>query len=153
MEEIENRLAKHPFLLGLKPELLKIIVPCAVHVHFDSGKIIYKEGDQADQFLLILDGKIAIEIFAGERGSLVIQTLGSGDVLGWSWLFDPYIRRFDARAVEYTEAIALNGKLLREKAEADYRLGYELLKRFSRVVVDRLLAASRQLIDVYGKHS
>ena len=153
MKDFEDDLRKHPFFEGINPGLLKIIAPCASPVHFDSGQIVYREGDQADQFFLITEGKVAIEIFAAERGSLVIQTLGPGDVTGWSWLFPPYRRRFNVRAVNPTTAIALEGKSLREKAEADNRLGYELFKRFSKIVVDRLLAARLQIIDMYGKRT
>ena len=153
MKKIEKCLAEHPFFSGLAPELLKTIASCGTPVRYESGKMIYREGDRADQFLLILKGKVAIEIYDAGRGPLVIQTLDSGDVLGWSWFFHPYRRRFDARAVESTEAVSLDGKLLRERAEADHRLGYELLKRFSRVVVERLQATRLQLMDVYGKNS
>ena len=153
MENSEKILKRHPFFEGLDTELLKIIASCASEVRYVAGQMIYEEGDEANQALLILDGKVAIEIFAAERGPLVIQTLDYGDVLGWSWLFPPFRRRFYAKAIEPTTAIALDGKLLREKAEENHRLGYELLKRFSRIVVERLLATRLQLLDVYGKHS
>ena len=153
MEETEKILARHPFFEGLDPELLKIIASCTSYVHYDAGEMIYKEGDEANQALLMQDGRVAIEIFAAERGSLVIKTVGPGDVLGWSWLFPPFRRRLDARAVEPTTAIALDGKFLRERAEDDPRFGCELLRRFSRIVVERLHATKLQLLDIYGKHS
>jgi len=153
MEKAEKILAEHPFFEGLDPELLKIIASRANDVRFEAGQMIYREGDEADQFLLVRDGKVAIEIFSDRGGSLIIQTVGPGDVLGWSWLFPPFKRRFDARAIEATTAFALDGKFLREKAEEDHRLGYELLKRFSRIVVERLQATRLQLMDIYGKHS
>lgn len=153
MEKTEKILGDHPFFEGLDPELLKIIASCASDVAFEPGHVIYREGDEADQFLLIRDGKVAIEIFSAGRGSLIIQTEGPGDVLGWSWLFPPYRRRFDTRAIEPTRAIAMDGKFLREKAEENHRLGYELLKRFSSIVVERLQATRLQLLDIYGKHS
>ena len=53
----------------------------------------------------------------------------------------------------YYEHIPLEGKSLREKADADHRLGYDLFKRFSRIVVDRLLAARLQILDMYGKRA
>ncbi|MFH1489490.1 MAG: cyclic nucleotide-binding domain-containing protein [Pseudomonadota bacterium] len=143
----------HPFFEGLEQDLLKIIAACAVEVKYEPGQMIYKEGDDANQTHLLLEGKVAIEIFAPQQGSLIIQTLGPGDVLGWSWLFPPFRRRFDARAIEPTRAIALDGKILRERAEENPRLGYDLLKRFSRVVLERLQATRLQLLDVYGKHS
>ncbi|HEC15641.1 MAG TPA: Crp/Fnr family transcriptional regulator, partial [Sedimenticola sp.] len=57
----------------------------------------------------------------------------------------------DARAVEDTRAIALDGKCLRGKCEADPALGYELMKRFSAMVIDRLKATQLQLLDMYGR--
>jgi CRP-like cAMP-binding protein len=151
MEKLEKNLAEHPFLEGISADLLTTISSCATHVHYDAGEMIYREGDEADCFHLIRHGKVAIEIYR-QRGSIVIQTVGPGDVLGWSWLFPPYRRRFDARAVELTRAITLDGKSLREKSEADHHLGYDLLKRFSKVVVSRLQATTFQLLDIYGKH-
>lgn len=153
MEELEKILAEHPFFEGLDPKLLNLIVGCASSVSYDAGQMIYREEDNADQFLLILQGKVAIEIFVPGRGPLTIQTIGPGDVLGWSWLFPPYRRQFDARAVEQTTGIALDGRCLREMVEEDHDFGYELIKRFSQVAVERLRATSRQLLDIYGKHS
>ena len=153
MEKVEKILAAHRFLKAAPPSLLHTLVPGAVRVEFEAGRMIYHEGDKAHQFLLIQAGKVAIEIHAHQRGAITIQTVAAGDVLGWSWLFPPYQQRFDARAVEPTRAIALDGKYLREKAEQDHELGYELLKRFSRVVVERLHATTLQLLDVYGKHA
>jgi CRP-like cAMP-binding protein len=153
METSEKILAAHPFFEGLDPALLRIIFTCARDVSYEPGQMIYREGDEAEQFLLILAGKVAIEIFTGTGGAIVIQTVGPGDVLGWSWIYPPYQRRFDARAIETTKAVALDGKFLREKSEENHHLGYELLKRFSRVVLERLQATRLQLLDIYGKPS
>ena len=151
MGTLNKTLAEHPFFAGLAPDLIALIESFANQVHYDAGQVIYREGEDANQFLLISMGKVAIEIFDSKRGSQIIQTVGPGDVLGWSWLFSPYKRQFDARAIELTRAIALDGKSLREKAETDHRLGYELLSRFSRVVVERLHAMRLQMLDLYGK--
>ena len=153
MEESEKIVREHPFFEGIDPDLMRTICTCATTVHYGPQEMIYREGDAADQALLIREGKVAIEIFSAERGSLIIQTVGPGEVLGWSWLFPPFTRRFDTRALESTVAVALDGRVLREKAEEDHRLGYELLKRFSRVVVERLQATRLQLLDIYGKPS
>jgi CRP-like cAMP-binding protein len=74
-------------------------------------------------------------------------------VLGWSWLFPPYRWHFDARALELTRAIALDGKCLREKCEEDHDLGYELVKRVAQIIMERLQATRLQLLDVYGVHA
>ncbi len=150
MATLEPILSEHPFLHGLAPRLLALLVGCAANVRFDAGQFIFRDDDPADHFYLIRAGKVAIEIPVPGRGTANIQTLGEGEVLGWSWLVPPYCWRFDARAVEPTRAIALDGKCLRGKFEADHTLGYELLKRFAPIIGQRVEATRLQLLDLYG---
>jgi CRP-like cAMP-binding protein len=147
---LEPILAEHPFFTDLNSRYLQLIVGGAPNVRFEAGQFIFHEGDEANQFYLIRHGSVSIEVFVPERGPLIIQTLGEGDVLGWSWLFPPYRWVFDARAVSLTRAIALDGACLRKKCEEDHELGYELLKRFAQIIMERLQATRLQLLDVYG---
>ena len=47
----------------------------------------------------------------------LIETIGAGDLLGWSWMFPPYVWHFTARAIEPTTAIFFYGSILREYCE------------------------------------
>ncbi|HTV55083.1 MAG TPA: cyclic nucleotide-binding domain-containing protein [Terriglobia bacterium] len=147
---LEGVLSEHPFAKGLKDEYLQLMTGCASNVRFEASQFIFHEGEDADQFYMIREGKVGLEIFAGQRGAVTILTLEAGDVLGWSWLFPPYRWKFDARALEPTRALALDGKCLRTKCEEDHDLGYELLKRFVLVVEQRLQATRFQLLNVYS---
>jgi hypothetical protein len=69
--------------------------------------------------------------------------------MGWSWLFPPYTAHFDARAVEPIRATVLDGACLRRKCEADPALGYEIMKRFSGILIERLQSTRRQLVDAF----
>lgn len=151
METLEHLLSEHPFLKGLDLKYIQIITGCASNVRFDAGQIIIREGEEADQFYIIRQGKVALQIYTPTHGSIIIDTLTDGDILGWSWLIPPYQWRFDAVAIELTRAIALDGKCLRNKCEADHSLGYELLKRFSSIVDERLESTRLRLLDVYDK--
>jgi CRP-like cAMP-binding protein len=153
MENLEPILAEHPFLQGLEPRHIQLIVGCASNVRFDPGQYLFHEGDQANKFYFIRHGKVAVEIRAAGKGPITIQTLGEGEVLGWSWLIPPYEWHFDARAVELTRAFALDGKCLRTKCEEDRDLGYEMLKRFTHIIEQRLQATRLQLLDLYGANS
>jgi CRP-like cAMP-binding protein len=152
METIEPILTEHPFLKGLEPRFIQLIVGCASNLRFNPGEYLFREGEEAGQFYIIRHGKVAIELAAAERGLINIQTVGEGDILGWSWLIPPYFWRFDGRAMELTRVIALDGKCLRTKCEQDHQLGYELLKRFSHLIARRLEATRLQLLDLYGVH-
>lgn len=150
MQTLEPILAEHPFFKDLERRHLELIVGCAANVRFDAGQFIFREGEEANQFYLIRHGRVALEIAAPQGPPITIQTIGEGEILGWSWLIPPYHWRFDARAVQFTRAIALDGKCLREKCEEDHDLGYELLKRFAHIMDLRLQATRLQLLDVYG---
>jgi CRP/FNR family cyclic AMP-dependent transcriptional regulator len=150
VQPIEAVLAQHPFFQGLAPEYLALIAGCASNVRFPAGTYIFHEGDTANTFYLIRHGVVALEIHVPGRGPVVIDTLHEGDILGWSWLVPPYVKQFDARAVELTRATAFDGTCIRQKCEEDPRLGYELLKRFSQVIGRRLQATRLRLLDLYG---
>ena len=150
MHDLQPLLATHPFFAGLEPKTLALVTGCASNVKFDAGQRVFKEGEEADQFYIVRQGRIAVEAFSPTRGPLVIQTVEEGDILGWSWLVAPYKWRFDAHALDLTRAIALDGKCLREKCETDHDLGYELLKRFAHVIGERLDATRLQLLDLYA---
>ncbi|NIR48219.1 cyclic nucleotide-binding domain-containing protein [candidate division KSB1 bacterium] len=150
METLKPYLEEHPFLKDLRPDHLDLIVGCASNVRFDARQFVFREGQEANQFYIIRHGKIALELYAPNRGPLTIDTISEGEVLGWSWVVPPYHWHFDARAIELTRAIALDGKCLRDKCEEDYELGYELLKRFTGIIMDRLQATRIQLLDLYG---
>jgi CRP-like cAMP-binding protein len=151
METLEFLLAELPLFSGMEQRHLQILAGCARNVRFESTDVIFREGETANEFYLIRTGNVALQLFADRRGPLTVLTLEEGDVLGWSWLSPPYRWKFTARALETTRAISLDGKCLREKAEADHELGYELLKRFVHVIEDRVRATSLQLMSVYER--
>ncbi|HHT9158913.1 MAG: Crp/Fnr family transcriptional regulator [Planctomycetes bacterium GWF2_39_10] len=152
MKTIEQYIAEHPFFKGIDPSYLKTIMGCSNEVRFDIGQFILREGEEANNFYVIHFGKVALEIFTPIRGPITIQTIGDGDVLGWSWLVPPFHWHYDARVLEPTCAIAMDGRCLRTKCEQNHDLGYELLKRFTHIITQRLEATRLQLLDVYGVH-
>jgi len=150
METLDDLLSRHAFFQGLKPEYLALIAGCAQNVHYDAGAYLVREGAPADRFFAIRRGSVAIETYVPSRGAVTLQTFGEGEILGWSWLFPPYVWQFDARAREDVRATVFDGACLRTKCDADPALGYDLMKRLTRMVSNRLEATRRQLLDVYG---
>jgi CRP/FNR family cyclic AMP-dependent transcriptional regulator len=147
---LEPLLRDHPFLQGLEPEYLALLAGCATNVRFREGSFLFREGEPADQCFLIREGKIALEIAAPGHGSIIVETVGTGEVAGFSWLLEPHLWQFDGRAVDPVRAIALDGVCLRGKCAEDPRLGFELMQLFARLAVQRLQATRLRLLDVYG---
>ena len=149
METLERVLAEHPFFEDLPGPYLQLLTGCATNVRFAKDEIIFPEGGEANHFFLIREGKVGLTASAGRREPIDIETVRTGDVLGWSWLVPPHRWMFGAHAVDPVRAIALDGKCLRKKCEEDHDLGYELLKRFSHIVAKRLQSTRMQLLNVY----
>lgn len=137
-------LAAQPFLKGLSRQQLEVLSNNAMEIEFPAGRMIFNEGLAANRFYIILAGEVALESAAGKKAGRLIQTIKAGDVLGWSWLFPPYKWNFDARAVKPTKAIIFFATTLRELCESDHALGYEWMKRVTKVVIERLQATRRQ---------
>jgi CRP-like cAMP-binding protein len=150
MKTMETIISEHPFFQGLSPKHMELLAGCAKNVRFNADQFIVREGTESNEFFVLTKGKVALEILRPEKGPIRIQTIGEGDILGWSWLFSPYRRCFDARALELTRAICFDGECLRKKCDSDVELGYELVKRFSRIIGERLQAARMQLLDLYA---
>jgi CRP-like cAMP-binding protein len=150
VEPLSTRVEFHPFLAGMNHTQLALLTDCAVARHFNAKQPILREGEFANGFYLIETGKVALESEASFGKSIPIQILGAGDMLGWSWMFPPYVWQFTARAIEPTTALFFYAAILRGYCEKDHSLGYELLKRISAVMVTRLHAAHDQLLSIYS---
>jgi len=114
-------------------------------VDFKPGDLIFREGEAANRFYLIGEGRVQLGAEALDRPDVLVDYIGEGDVLGWSWLFPPYTWNFTARAVEPVRAVFFYGTWLRDAAEKDHDLGYELTKRIAQVVIQRLQSTRRRL--------
>jgi CRP/FNR family transcriptional regulator, cyclic AMP receptor protein len=150
MRTIDELLADAPAFEGMAKEHLELIAGCAQNQTFDEGSYLLREGDPADVFYVIRRGRVALETFVPQEGTMIMETIDDGDLLGWSWLVPPYRVAFDARAVDTVHTIAFDGLCLRGKCDEDPSLGYGLMRRFLPVIVDRLQATRLRLIDVYG---
>lgn len=151
METAYDLLASQPFLDGLNSKQIDKLSYWSKRSVFRAGSRLFDEGGRADRFWLIKEGHVTIDSRGPEEGDgarMVVDTLGPGAVLGWSWLFPPYRWHFGASAVETTLATELDAPGVRELCQRDPELGYLLVTRFMAVVVDRLQATRRRVLDL-----
>lgn len=147
----EEVLRSHRFTKGAEPEFVTHLITCGpVERTWEAGRPILAAGDTADRLHLIVEGDVAIGLQAPGGPPAVLQTLGPGDVLGWSWLMPPYRWAFDATAVTAVRAITLDATRLRAAMAEDPVFGHALLARLLIAIADRLQATRLQLLDLYG---
>jgi len=150
VQTLEEMILKHPFWSGLNLSYFRPLRECATFERYQAGQLLFQEGQEADHFFLIQTGQVRLDAFVPGRGSVTIQTVNAGAALGWSWLFPPYQWHFSAHANEKTELIAFDAQFLRATSEANHDFGYELIKRVSSVLLQRLHETRLLLVDFYG---
>ncbi len=150
---VDPVIVEHPFLAGLKPEFRHFLSDCGSLRSFAAQQQIFREGGEADHFYLIVSGSVILETFVPGCGMVTVQSLGSGDALGWSWLFPPYEWHFTATTHAPTEVISFGAAALRAKAQEDPSFHNEFLSRIANTLFQRLLSTRKQLIDFCGARS
>ena len=143
-------LSTHSFFHGLDPALTREASRLAVERRFETGEMIVRDGDPASSFYLIFYGKVALEVETSEKPRLTIQTVGPGEVLGWSWLVPPYHWRLDARVLKPTQVLAIDAPAFRDVMAAHPEQGYRFLLRLLPIIAQRLENTQIQLLDIHG---
>ena len=141
---------EHPLFEGLDNHYLYGLHGCASEAAFEAGSEIFTFGEPADAFYLIGEGRISLDIAVPGKNVLPVQTLQSGEVVGWSWMYPPYQWQFSGRALEATTAITFDAHCVRTLMAQDHEFGFEMMQRFSKIVIERLQATRIQLADLYA---
>jgi CRP-like cAMP-binding protein len=147
--EILSALADHAFCQGMSEQHRIHLASGAGPFTASPGEYLGREGDPAQKFYLIESGHVAIGTHLGEYGEAPIQTVGPGEVVGWSWLLPPHRWQFDARALDAVRGLAFDAAWLRNECEQDHELGYHLLRRLVAAISGRLAATRLQRLDIY----
>lgn len=146
---ISDLLSGQPVFQELDRRDLDLFAGCARNQVFPTGAYLAREGDPADALYVVRRGRIGIELHA-PGGPLLVETLGDGEVEGWSWIFPPHRWAYDVEALEPVHAVVIDGSCLRRKCDDDPAFGYRVMQRFAQVVAQRLYATRVRLLDLYG---
>lgn len=144
-QPVKSFLEAHPFFRGMNAEHISMMLEGASEREFMAGDFLFRAGEPANKFFFILDGTIAIESSNRAGARTIVQSVGGGEVLGWSWLYPPFVWHLDARVIEHADCLVLDGAHLLIAAERDHDFGYDLMKRVAQVLIQRLNHAARKL--------
>jgi CRP-like cAMP-binding protein len=136
-ESIEQRLTAHPFFHALASPHIKALAELAKPVEFEAGQKLFETGEIATGFYVVERGQLVLEAPRPE-GAVPVQIIRGGDAMGWSAFCEPYRWHFDGRAVGPATALFFPAADVRERCARDYHLGYEVTKRTTRIMLQRL---------------
>ncbi|WP_316745430.1 cyclic nucleotide-binding domain-containing protein [Streptomyces sp. MK7] len=129
------------------------LLAAGLDVTFPASTRLFDEGGKADRFWLLRGGRVDLDVHVpGRHPAPVVETLGPGQLLGWSWISPPYRWHLGARATSAVEATEFPAGPVLDLCAADPALGYALMRRFTEVVAERLQATRIRLLDLYAPH-
>ncbi len=146
-------LSAQAFLRGMPDAQVTQLAAAAVHVSFTAGYRLFEEGGTARRFWLIDAGSVALDLQVPAQGRVTIETLGRGELVGWSWLFPPFQWSLGAVTVQRAQAFEFDAPAVRKMCEQDPELGYALTRRVSAVLARRLKATRLRLIEAHASLS
>lgn len=139
-------LATHPFLHGMREDHLAVLAPAAAEVTLPARYRLFEDGGNARRFWLIESGRVALDLQIPGEGPAVIEHVGMGELLGWSWLFPPHQWTFGAVAVTPVKAFEFDAVEVRARCTSDPELGYALTHRIAQVLAHRLRTTRIRLL-------
>jgi len=125
------------------------LAPHSRLISYTEGTTIFRASGAADRFYLVRTGRVAL-FLPSLQEDVIVQTLGPGEALGFSWLAPPHLWRFSATATSDIELIEFDAAALRQAAIVDRQLHDLLMTRMFDVVARRLEATRMQLLDIYS---
>jgi len=140
-------LAAHPILQGMSADNLAVLAGSASDVAIPAGHRLFEEGGSADHFWLLRSGSVALDLHVPGQGRVQIDTVGLGELLGWSWRFAPYRWAFGGVAASPVEAFEFDARAVRASCAAEPEFGHEVTERLARVLAKRLQTARVRLIS------
>ena len=150
MSSKEDFLSAHEFFKGLNEDFITLLSDYATERKVKKGEVLFQPGKPANRFYLLCNGRVSVQVPALVGPALELQVLGENQILGWSWLIPPYRWNFLARAVEDTDLLEFDGSAILERCEKDPKFGYELFKRFTALMSERLDAARQKMMDQWN---
>ncbi|MFI0980943.1 Crp/Fnr family transcriptional regulator [Streptomyces sp. NPDC021093] len=139
-------------LNALPAEHRQRLIRIARETSFPSGTRLFEEGGHADRFWIVRTGSVAVDTHVPGRRSPVIETLGHGELVGWSWMFSPYVWQFGAETWTPVRTYEFDATVVRPMCANDPALGMAVSQWVGRVLAHRLHAARTRLLDLYAPY-
>ena len=147
---ITEYLSVHEFFSEFSDDDLKFLCEYSSTREIKKGQILFLQGENADRFYVVRNGRISLQMPAIMGPTLEIQTVDEDQVLGWSWLISPYKWNFQTKVEEDSELLQFDGVAILARCEQEPKFGYELLKKFAGLMSVRLNAARQKMMDEWN---
>jgi CRP-like cAMP-binding protein len=130
---------RYPYFSGLSIDRINVLANIAEEIESEKSQYFHQEGDDINKVYIIVEGEVSlITTLPQQDKEVVINTLGTGDVFGWTSLIPPYTAGAGAKSVAKCKLIEFDAGELRDKFEGDYEFGYLMMVKIAQIIRERL---------------
>ena len=137
---------------ALPPEHRVQLMQLAREVSFEAGTRLFEEGRRADRFWIVRTGTVALDLHVPGRRPAVIESLGHGELVGWSWHFPPHLWHLGGEAMTPVRAWEFDAEPVRAMCATDPGFGRAIAVWIGLGVAQRLHASRVRLLDLYAPY-
>jgi CRP-like cAMP-binding protein len=137
---------------ALPAEHRERLMRTAREVSFEEGTRLFEEGRRADRFWIVRTGTVVLDLHVPGRRSAAIESLGHGELVGWSWHFEPHVWQMGAEAMTPVRAYEFDAATVRAMCAQDPEFGRAVATWVGQVLAHRLNAARTRLLDLYAPY-
>lgn len=140
-------------------------------LEFKSDEVIFEQGEVAKNLYGVLEGEVELSFVFQDRvlkadieyeesvqarfevleKPIVVDTLGPGDVFGWSALVSPRQLTAMARCSKPTRVFSLPADDLKATYDQDPALGYMIMEKLAEIIAQRLQTRTDKLIETWAE--
>ena len=139
-------------LLGdLPSEVRRLVVEAFEHVDFEFGAVLMREGDPADSYWVLTDGRVRVVRDGADGTEVTLATLGPGATFGEGALLREGARTSTVRAASPGTALRLDASVVRALAATQPTVKEGLSRIRRRHEIGDLLRLASPLARVAGR--
>lgn len=132
---------------GMNRGFVKGIMDLTKKESFKEGDILFTEGDRAEEFFILLRGRVKLSI--GEGGRIVHVVGRPGEAFGWSSLVGRDAYTASAKCMAPTKLLKMGREDIQRILEDDPANGLVFVKRVSVSIGERLVNAYNSLRSIH----
>jgi CRP-like cAMP-binding protein len=144
---------KELVMLGyLTDEMLDQLVPIAEFLQFEDREFVFSQGESADRFYFVQQGKVLLEQRVSPTVSITLSAINPGYSFGWSALLDDASYTVSALCAEPCQVISFRADKLISLFDKNHSLGYIMSQRLLRVIQKRFEIRTEQFVKAIQHH-
>jgi len=148
-----EELNKINLLKALDPDMLDKVRPFVELRDFQNREVIFREGDKALYFYMLLRGGVLLEVQASPTILISLGAIKPGFSFGWSALL-PEASSYTSHAVctEASDVLMIQAGRLVSLMEEDHSLGFRIMEGVVQILKRRLERRTEQFLKTLRNH-